>query len=150
VPFVLYSAQNIHKRYPVPFRWLERLALRPRHRCLGVCNSEAGRILRCKGLGAPAPKIPLGVDIAQLTRADRPAPARPMRIGYVGRLEPHKGVDVLLRALPLPPDSTLAIAGAGLQERQLRRLADEICCTKRVTFAGPPGQGRSGPALPAA
>ena len=28
VPFVLSSAQNIEKRYPPPFRWLERWSLR--------------------------------------------------------------------------------------------------------------------------
>jgi len=28
VPFVIFSAQNIDKRYPVPFRWFERSALR--------------------------------------------------------------------------------------------------------------------------
>ena len=35
-PFVLYSAQNIDKRYPIPFRWLERLALRRAAGVLGV------------------------------------------------------------------------------------------------------------------
>ena len=27
-PYVLYTAQNIDKNYPPPFRWLERWALR--------------------------------------------------------------------------------------------------------------------------
>ena len=27
-PYVLYTAQNLRKRYPIPFRWLERWALR--------------------------------------------------------------------------------------------------------------------------
>src|SRR5699024_2895546 len=57
-PFVVYSAQNIHKRYPVPFRWFERYALR---RAAGayVCNAEAGRILRRKGLRPPVQLIGL-------------------------------------------------------------------------------------------
>ena len=32
-PALLYSAQNLDKRYPVPFRWFERVALRRPARC---------------------------------------------------------------------------------------------------------------------
>ena len=60
-PYVLYSAQNIDKRYPVPFRWLERWALR-NAAGLSVCNEEAGRICERKGLPGRATLIPLGVD----------------------------------------------------------------------------------------
>ena len=64
VPFVVYSAQNIEKRYPPPFRWFERWSLR---RAAGAytCNVEASRILRAKGLAGPAVVIPLGVDISR-------------------------------------------------------------------------------------
>ena len=96
-PYVLYSAQNIDKRYPPPFRWLERWALR-HAAALSVCNSEAGRICERKGFPGAATLIPLGVDTERFS----PGPARPEAeapvIGYVGRLEPHKGVDVLLEA----------------------------------------------------
>src|SRR5690349_10785884 len=47
-PYVLYTAQNIRKRYPVPFRWLERWALR--HAAgISACNAEAARIAQDKG-----------------------------------------------------------------------------------------------------
>ena len=74
-PYVLYSAQNIDKRYPPPFRWLERWALR--HAAgLSVCNTEAGRICERKGLPGSATLIPLGVDVERFS----PAPA-----GSLGR-----------------------------------------------------------------
>ena len=46
---VLYTAQNLRKRYPIPFRWLERWALRS---AAGVsaCNAEAARIAEDEGL----------------------------------------------------------------------------------------------------
>ena len=79
-PYVLYSAQNIDKRYPPPFRWLERWALR--HAAgLSVCNSEAGRICERKGLPGPATLIPLGVDVERFS----PAPAGPLGRHRAGR-----------------------------------------------------------------
>ncbi|ADU47701.1 glycosyltransferase [Intrasporangium calvum] len=65
-PYVLYSAQNLDKTYPVPFRWLERWALR--HAAgVSVCNSEAGRIVERKGLSGTATLIPLGIDLARFS-----------------------------------------------------------------------------------
>jgi hypothetical protein len=65
-PYVLYSAQNIDKRYPIPFRWFESAALRGAAGAY-VCNREAGEILRRKGLRGPAELIPLGVDTDSLS-----------------------------------------------------------------------------------
>ncbi|MDF3046661.1 MAG: glycosyl transferase group 1, partial [Ornithinibacter sp.] len=65
-PYVLYSAQNIEKRYPVPFRWLERWSLR-RAAGVSVCNRNAGRIVEAKGYPGAATLLPLGVDTAQFT-----------------------------------------------------------------------------------
>ena len=73
-PYVLYSAQNIEKRYPVPFRWLERWALR-NAAGISVCNPEAGRINERKGLPGRATLIPLGVDTDHFS----PAPPRRAR-----------------------------------------------------------------------
>ena len=60
-PYVMYTAQNIAKRYPPPFRWFERRALR-RAAGLSACNTEAGRIAVRKGLGGISAYIPLGLD----------------------------------------------------------------------------------------
>ena len=60
-PYCLYSAQNIDKRYPPPFRWLERWALQ-HAAAVSVCNSEAGEIVTRKGLTGRAVLVGLGVD----------------------------------------------------------------------------------------
>ncbi len=103
-PVCLYSAQNIEKRFPVPFRWIERATLR---RAAGVhtCNRQAGRILRHKGFAGRIADLGLGVDVGALHPgsahrragvATRGRTGGDLRVGYVGRLEPHKGVEVLV------------------------------------------------------
>jgi len=136
-PYLLYSAQNILKRYPIPFRWFERRALRSASAAY-VCNTEAGRILLRKGLRGPAVDIPLGVDLRMFEPTEREslASARPRVIGYVGRLEPHKGVDVLVRAAAKHPDWEVRITGDGPQRRELQRLAEDAGVADRVHFLG--------------
>ncbi|GAA2982310.1 glycosyltransferase involved in cell wall biosynthesis/GT2 family glycosyltransferase [Microbacterium terrae] len=134
-PYVLYSAQNIDKRYSIPFRWFERHALRGAAAAY-VCNREAGEILVRKGLAGPARLIPLGVDTSVFAPAAKTdASPRPV-IGYVGRLEPYKGVDVLLHAAAERPDWRLEITGDGPQRDELELLSVELGIADRVAFLG--------------
>jgi glycosyltransferase involved in cell wall biosynthesis len=58
-------------------------------------------------------------------------------VSFVGRLEPEKGVDLLLRASALAEGAhSLVIAGVGSEEQRLRRLAAELGIASRVRFAG--------------
>lgn len=134
-PVVMYAAQNIEKRYPVPIRWLERIALR-RADGAYVCNTEAGRILRDKGLRGQPRVIGLGTDLSVFTPGDHQAPRRPLRVGYAGRLEAYKGVHVLLRAVAVTPDSVLEIAGDGPQRGELEALSRDLGIADRVRFLG--------------
>ena len=145
-PVVLYSAQNIVKRFPPPFGWLERRALR-RAAAVAVCNTQAGRIARSRGLRGPARLIGLGVDLARFSPASGQDEASgataaagrergDLRVGYVGRLAPHKGVDVLLEAAALDPGVRVEIAGAGPSEPALRLRAAQPDLAGRVRFTG--------------
>jgi glycosyltransferase involved in cell wall biosynthesis len=136
-PFVLYSAQNIPKRYPPPFRWIERWSLR-RAAGVSVCNEAAGRILKDKGLRPPAALIPLGVDTSRFAPDDRAEPAGdgPLRIGYIGRLEPHKGVGVLLQAVADQPGWTVEVIGGGPEADALAARVRALGIADRVTFRG--------------
>lgn len=62
-------------------------------------------------------------------------------IGFVGRLVPEKGIDVLLRAYQALrhtlPDTHLMIVGEGPLRPKLERLAGELGIAERVVFAGP-------------
>lgn len=137
-PYVLYSAQNIEKRYPMPFRWLERRALR--HAAgISVCNHEAGRIAVRKGLPGLPRMIPLGVDTSHFrppsARGTRPDPDR-IVVGYAGRLAAHKGVAVLLEAVAGDRRLHLRIAGDGPDADELRRLAVQLGVEDRARFVG--------------
>ena len=73
-----YCAQNIEKRYPPPFRWIERAAYR-RAVAAHTCNDEAGRVLRRKGFSGVIRNLGLGVDVdrfAPRTRRGRHGGAR--------------------------------------------------------------------------
>jgi glycosyltransferase involved in cell wall biosynthesis len=154
-PLCLYSAQNLPKRYPVPFRWIERAVLR---RAAGVhtCNDEAGQILRGKGFSGVWRDLGLGVDIDRFAPAPVPDPApvpgrtdpatgpvdpTSMRVGYVGRLEAHKGVGVLVAAVAAVPGLTLEIVGAGPELGGLQQQVRSAGATDRITFGGFHDQG---------
>jgi glycosyltransferase involved in cell wall biosynthesis len=140
IPFLLYSAQNLLKRYPPPFRWVERWALA---RAAGayVCNTEAGIILRGKGLRGELREIPLGVDTSLFAPSEHAPPSGRLRIGYVGRLESHKGVDSLIGAMSGIAGATLDIIGAGPEAGALASSASRLGLADRVTFRGFVDQG---------
>ena len=75
-PVVLYTAQNLRKRYPIPFRWLERWALREASG-ISACNADAARIAEDKGFAGRARVIPLGVDDQRFRPSDVPGAESP-------------------------------------------------------------------------
>jgi glycosyltransferase involved in cell wall biosynthesis len=54
----------------------------------------------------------------------------------LARLQPAKGIDVALRALPDIKDTVLWIAGDGPEEQRLKRLAEDLKLGSRVRFLG--------------
>jgi len=56
---------------------------------------------------------------------------------FIGRLLPHKHVDVLLRALALAPGATGLIVGGGPEKDRLIALAGELGISDRVGFESP-------------
>jgi len=137
-PYTLYSAQNLAKRYPGPFCWLEKWALRHASG-ISVCNAEAGRIAQRKGLPGVPCTIPLGIDTTRFTPgADRPTDfdAGPITVGYVGRLAPHKGVHVLLEAVAADARLKLHVAGDGPSAPDLRARVAALDIPDRVRFFG--------------
>ena len=84
--------------------------------------------------------IKAGFDANKITVLINPAPKYTPgtdgnRLLYMGRLSVEKGVDVLLRALSLTNES-LDIAGAGPDEKKLRKLCQELNLTDRLIFHG--------------
>src|SRR5205807_1685493 len=97
---------------------------------------KAGRLPRPLGLRAdqsPLLHLPL-----RCRPAERAAQVPPPWVE--ARLEPHKGVDTVLRALPAilerEPDVRYAVAGAGSERDQLEKLAAKMGVGERVRFLG--------------
>jgi glycosyltransferase involved in cell wall biosynthesis len=120
---VFYSAVNVQRRWRWPYRGIERLVLR-RADGAHAPNADVPRILRAKGMRQkPISVIPLGVDVERFSSAvpmELPKIPRP-RIGFVGRFEPVKGLDVVLDAFGrLTVDASLVLAGDGSLRHSLR------------------------------
>ncbi|SDC02702.1 Glycosyl transferase 4-like domain-containing protein [Paenibacillus sp. UNCCL117] len=102
---VVYSAQNILKQYPLPFRWMERYVL-DRTDLAAVVSSEVGEVLRKKNFQGGLLSFPLGVDTGQFRPMleERRKLRRELEadekfiVGYVGRFVEEKGIRFLLEA----------------------------------------------------
>ena len=135
---LFFTWQNLHRRYPPPFRWMERANYR---RCPVALagNQEAAQVLGRKGYQGQVAVIPqFGVDPDIFAPAPDGQPATgPFRIGYAGGLIREKGVDLLLRACAgLGTAWQLSLVGSGPEEARLARLARKLGIQERVRFLG--------------
>ncbi|HEV7128571.1 MAG TPA: glycosyltransferase, partial [Ktedonobacterales bacterium] len=128
--------QNLYRQYPPPFAWMEQYNYRHTRYVLAA-NADAVGVLRRKGYAGPAAVFPqFGVDTELFVPRPHPAGA-PLRIGYVGRLRPEKGVELLVRAFaPMAARAELIILGRGPTEPELRALAQRLNIAGRVHFMG--------------
>ena len=139
VPIVMQTNQNIHHNYPPPFNWLERRAFR-RVAAAYACSETVVEVLRAKGFDKPAPIIPFGVN----TEAFRPRPADsprhdgPLTIGFVGRLLPGKGLQVLADALEKLKSEAwqLLIVGDGPEREAFEQRLVGSGLRDRAVFTG--------------
>jgi glycosyltransferase involved in cell wall biosynthesis len=146
---VISLVHHVHReQWPVVFGprvarigwWIEsRLAVRVYRRCRYVTVSESTR----------GELVGLGVDRSRITVIHNGTPEvvgpRVPRTPHpsvvvLGRLVPHKRVELALRATALLatelPTLELVVAGHGWWEERLRRLAADLGIEQRVRFAG--------------
>jgi glycosyltransferase involved in cell wall biosynthesis len=149
-PALFFTWQNLLRRYPPPFGWIERYSYRhSAHAIAG--NQEARRVLLAKGYPGPVTVIPqFGIDPQLFDRsAQQPlvprSPQHRLTIGYAGGLVPEKGIDTLLRALAICQQPVgeadglpcrLLLAGSGQQQAELARLATQLGLDQHVAFLG--------------
>jgi glycosyltransferase involved in cell wall biosynthesis len=75
--------------------------------------------------GVPEP----GCSVAALAE-------RPFMLGALARLDPAKGIDILLQAMVDMPGAVALVAGDGVERERLVRLAADLGVSERVQFLG--------------
>ncbi len=132
---VFFTWQNLPHPYPFPFSTMERYVL-DRADCAIAGTQGAIDVLRGKGYRKEVDLIPqFGVDETIYRPAESPAARRPYTIGYVGRLVPEKGVNLLIRAVSrLRESGRLLILGDGPDAPNLLRLVERRGLRGRVRF----------------
>ena len=139
---LFFTWQNLYRRYPPPFRWLERYVLgHARHAIAG--NAEAAVVIRRKGYRGALTVIPqFGVDPEVFSPGPgaqglRPSPA-PFLIGYLGRLVEEKGLWILLEAVAgLDGDWRLELFGHGPLRGELIARAADLGLAERIAVREP-------------
>lgn len=117
--------------------------LGPMHRSAHSVTAISSALMeRARRFGrSDAIRIPNGIDLTAIRAACERYPKDSSCVLFVGRLEPMKGVDVLLKAFAqatpgLSPDIHLRIVGGGSQAEMLKNLAVSLEINHRVTFVG--------------
>ncbi len=130
---VVFSWQNILRRYPPPFSWGERWVLGGASALIAGTQSAA-EVWRAKGFREQIDVIPqFGTD----PELFQPAPhaPRPFTVGYFGRLVEEKGVTLLLKAMAdLDGEWQLLLLGGGPLRAELAACAESLGIEKRVVF----------------
>ncbi len=137
VPSSLFTWQNLANHPGWPLSTLQRWTL---VRATGwiAGNHAAAEILRRVDRNKPVTVLPqIGID---LPAADSPSQSHEtMRVGYVGRLVPAKGVDDLLDAVSRIPHGlrwSLLVVGGGPDATMLENKARQLQIQSRVDFRG--------------
>jgi glycosyltransferase involved in cell wall biosynthesis len=138
VPVMLQTCQNIFKNYPPPFNLFERRALK-RVDAIHVCSETVREMLLAKGFTKPIHIVPFGADIESFTvRPRRSSSDKPLTIGYVGRMLPGKGLNVLADALATIKDESwqLLVIGDGPERPEFERQLASAGLMERAQFTG--------------
>jgi glycosyltransferase involved in cell wall biosynthesis len=125
---------------------LEQALARDVAHIIATSTAEADELVSFGARRQAVSVLPCGVDVDLFTPAGPAAPPRTARhrLVSVGRLVPRKGLDTVLRALAVLPDTELLVAGgrpagklaADPEARRLRQLAARLGVADRVQLLG--------------
>ena len=134
LPVVMYTAQNVDKRFPPPFAQYERAAHR-RVVALYPCSAQAAAVARGKGFAGLIDVLPLGYDDTVFAPGVQSLEDDEIVLALFGRLVPEKGltdaVRILARLNSVRP-ARLILSGDGPEEAPARALARNLGVADRL------------------
>jgi len=136
LPVVMYSAQNLDKRFPPPYRDYERRSFQ-RVQGFYPCSRQAAAVLRGKGFSGLVEPLPLGYDDENYSCGEQSLAGGPLRLALVGRMVREKGVCDAVRVLEFlhvgkGMDVELVLAGSGPELTAALALGRELGVNDRV------------------
>lgn len=140
IPAVLFTRDSLGRRPGLLARSRRRRSLARAAGLIGA-NAVAAGLARRDQPDLRWTSIPqFGLAVP---RALAPEAHPPFALGFVGRLVPERGLDVLLQAaVRLHSAWTLSVAGTGPEQEPLERLAERLGIASRITWMGaiPPAE----------
>jgi glycosyltransferase involved in cell wall biosynthesis len=135
VPGVVATSESLPRSYSIGQRLRRERNLRQAAGVIGTNSLAVGLATKRR------PTVPHAV-IAQvgITPPERiPREKHPeLAIGFVGRLVPERGLDLLFRAcVGLAGKWTVSVVGTGPSQEELERLAERLGIAARISWLGP-------------
>jgi len=134
IPSVISTAQSLPRSYTIGERLRRRRSLRSATGLIGT-NHLAVKLATKHRPTMPHLSLPqLGVT----PPADTPRVPHPgLAIGFLGRLTPERGLDLLFRAcVGLAGRWTLTVIGTGPNQEELEQLAQRLGIAARISWLG--------------
>jgi glycosyltransferase involved in cell wall biosynthesis len=134
LPIVMYTAQNIDKRFPPPFSRYERRAY-ARVNGFYPCSRQAASVIRGKGFAGLVDVIPLGYDPDLFFAGNQSSHDEEIILGLFGRLVAEKGVSDSVRILAGLCEkraARLVLVGSGPESVVAEALARELGVADRL------------------
>jgi glycosyltransferase involved in cell wall biosynthesis len=134
LPVVMYTAQNVDKRFPPPFAQYERAAHR-RVAALSPCSAQAASVARGKGFDGLIDVLPLGYDATIFEPGTQSLEDEVIVLALFGRLVLEKGISDAVRILArlnAERPARLILVGNGPEESEARALAATLGVTDQL------------------
>lgn len=131
--FIFQTFQNLNLKYSRSYEWVEKTTFQNTD-CALACSNEIKEVLLARGFNKRIEIVPIGADPAvyypqQKERSEK------LVFGYIGRLVPEKGLDLLIKAFAsLKDHAQLVIIGSGPKLNELMALAQALNCSQQITW----------------
>jgi glycosyltransferase involved in cell wall biosynthesis len=133
---VMQTAQNISKKYPLPFSIFEKRAFKQVSAAY-MCSETVREVMVGKGFSKPMQIAPFGVDFDLFKPIERKS-SETFTIGYIGRLLQAKGLHILIDALSQIKNENwrLLVVGDGPERAANEHRLAELGLQNRCEFTG--------------